>query len=358
MNENDLRDLYTQHEPLVAAAADRLLPGVRARHRQYKIKSLVGYGLTAITVAALATGVTTLVRHAPPGSGPVAHPPGPLAPAGQRLESSLGMQIYVPDTWRVNDTGCGQDDQPSVNRGSGAVRMCLTPTPIHKQWATISDTDAEKDSVDGGGRLPVTDTTIDGIAVRRASGPIDGGMYGGWLDAPSRGVHLTVRARTQATVGAILDSVHLRDVDPFGCGLRPVDLPGARHGGSFVDPHPESITVCFYGGYPTTAPLQAATIRTGTSAAQLAATLNAARPGDNSDVPENVCLRSAFPDHIDATIQVRSADGSTGRVVATWQVCAGTRLDNGSTHRKFTNDIIAAIMDGMGLGYTALNPGR
>jgi hypothetical protein len=127
-------------------------------------------------------------------------------------------------------------------------------------------------------------------------------------------------------------------------------LPGAGHGGYFIDPNPESITVCYYGG-GAASPLQASTIRTGTAAARLAAALNSARAGDNPDRPENQCARSAFPDHIDATIQVRSADGTTGRVVATWQVCAGKRLDNGSVHRKFTNDILLAIMDGMKLGF-------
>jgi hypothetical protein len=350
MNENDLRDLYARHEPLVAPATDRLLPGVQARHRRHKIKSLIWYGMTGIVVAVLVTGVTLVVLQVALRSNPATHPIGPPAPAGMRMESSLGMQIYAPAAWQVNDTGCGQDDQPSVNRGHGPVAACMTATPPRKEWATISDTGDLTSGLDGGARLHAIDATIDRVPVRRASGPIDGGMYGGWLDAPSRHVHLTVRARTQSTVDAILDSVRLRNVDPYGCGVRPVDLPGAGRGGHFIDPHPESITVCYYGG-GAASPLQASTIRTGTAAAQFAAALNSALPGDNPDRPENRCMRSAYPDHIDATIQVRSADGATGRVVATWQVCAGTRLDNGSLHRKFTNDILAAIMDGMKLGF-------
>ena len=90
----------------------------------------------------------------------------------------------------------------------------------------------------------------------------------------------------------------------------------------------------------------------------LAAALNAAAPGRNPDQPESACLRSAFPAHIDAVVQVYSADGAVGRVAVTWQVCVGAGMDNGRAHRKVTNDLIKMIMDGIGSGYMMFSTGQ
>ncbi len=56
-------------------------------------------------------------------AGPSA-PSGRTAPAGWRIESSLGLEIEVPADWAVNDIRCNQTSAPSVVRDSDVEPAC------------------------------------------------------------------------------------------------------------------------------------------------------------------------------------------------------------------------------------------
>jgi hypothetical protein len=52
--------------------------------------------------------------------------------AGWRWESSHGLELAVPASWKINDTDCNQTDAPSIVRAQVATNDCLTPEPASK----------------------------------------------------------------------------------------------------------------------------------------------------------------------------------------------------------------------------------
>ena len=298
------------------------------------------------TLAGLAGCASNGPHGAPSETGPGA-PPTTAAPAGLQYGSSLGMQILVPDDWKHNDTGCHQTAAPSLNFGNGPALMCYTPTPIHKEWATIQGDQSAAVGHEFEGS--VTDvheaaTTLDGVAATRGTGKLPNQMYAGWIRVPARNVDLLVRTRSAATTAAILDSAALVDVDHLGCATRkpggtPVPPP---RGAPFIDPGPRQLVVCYYGSEGST--LSSSGVASGAKAADIAAALNAAPDGRTPDVPETHCAYSAFPPRTDAILYAYGSDGTARRIDAAFSACTDRGLFNGSAYKKIDIDLVGKFM--------------
>jgi hypothetical protein len=359
----DVRELYRDHEHLVDGAAERLLPAVRRLRRRRRIKERMGYAAVALAVAGIIAVVAISVptRHTP--STPTS--PGPRvtrsASGGYRIESSLGVQISVPQDWTVNDVGCPhQDGRPTVVLGGAFEAACLMTVPVPKEIADIeSSANFSKNPLQMLSQIGVDASelherrvTIDGVAAYRADGPISGGGYGGWIRVPSIAVMLMARTDSEAMLTHILDSTDVVTTDHVGCPVtapRP-GRPSPSGGTTFVDPHPTAITVCFYGGVMLTGRLWVSTRRTGNDATDLATALNAAAVGSNPNYPHD-CEHPPGAQPIDALLRIEGPDGRTHNVTAVFQSCVDVRLDNGRQYRRLTQSLIALIMEGTNAGY-------
>ena len=215
----------------------------------------------------------------------------PTALPESRFESSLGMQIQVPDAWKVNDQGCNQTSAPSVNRGIGIQTACYTPTPPRKEWATIRPSADEKPATafdNDVSHLKHQASAIDGVPIERAAGPVTNGMFAGWVNVPARGVQLVARTRALSTLNAILDSAQLVDVDNHGCATTaPTGRPnGNPTSATFVPSHPSAIAVCYYAEDPHGHNLlQSSAVQFGDAGTALAGALNAALSGNARSRP-------------------------------------------------------------------------
>lgn len=67
----------------------------------------------------------------------LAEPSNGRAPAGWRLESSLGVEIAVPEGWSLNDYGCPMSAQPTVEHWKSDMRDCGRAEPPDKDVAVI-----------------------------------------------------------------------------------------------------------------------------------------------------------------------------------------------------------------------------
>jgi hypothetical protein len=368
--EAALKDTFRRHEYLADGAAPRLLPAVRAgleptgRARPRVPRWAIA--AAAVVVAAGAVPVTfALMGPADPpqrSSGPATGPDvnatstiGP-APVGWRWESSLGLVARVPDAWAVNDFGCNQTDGPTVVRGYGPAEDCFTPEPLTKELANFVmwGAQATLDDILAQALLdPATarsEVEVDGLAAVRYEGQTPDGRHAGVILVAGRGSALMVRTHSQETTLAILDSLHVPDVDHVGCVYRRPDVfASVWPGDEFVDPQPVAISVCHYGPPGIPANLFASGELTGADAVDLAALINTSTPGGNPDVPPSQCVPGEGL--YDAMLRVQSADGAVRFVWAAWSDCIHRGLTDGVNQVQVTRSIVAAINEVIHLGY-------
>lgn len=372
--ETLLRDTFRSHEAEADEGGGDLAGAVRARvARRRRRATVAGAVAAAVAVLAAAGLVPALVGDGParPPAGDTAADDG-AATAGWRWESSLGAEIRVPAGWAINDFGCGMTDAPSVVRGGGPARTCLTPEAVHKELAIISDRVGRQPD---DAQLPRRSVTVSGVPALRAEGRLPDGRYAGTINVPRRDVAIEVRTRDEATTRRILDSLRLVQTDHAGCPTQrqPVanaPLPGQEPPQSptasdtrmpprdpFVPGDPSSVSICAYGsalgGTPRPERLRASTRLAGADATALAVALNAAPAGSNP--AGKACPRPEPADGYDVLLLVRSQDGEQ-RVLVSWNRCVGRGLDNGVRRAQLTEPLLAAIMRPLGVGYVLAAP--
>jgi hypothetical protein len=284
-------------------------------------------------------------------SAPSAAGPRPGVVAGWRVESSMGVQIGVPSHWAINDYGCGMTDGPTVVRGQGAQRLCLTPEKSTKEVAEIG-IDAPN-AVGAGPAFTRREVSLDGVSAERTEGQGADGRYFGWLRIPSRRVLVSVRVHDPDVARRILDSARLVAADQNGCPDRrpPAARPGAAHpeAASALSPErPTAISVCYYGEQGNA--LQSSARLSGPQAAALAAALNQAPAGPNPDADPKMCLHPAAPPPADAVLLVEDAAGR-GAIHVTFSGCVGRGLDNGARRARVNASIIKMFMEPLHTGY-------
>ncbi|MGC5330044.1 hypothetical protein [Micromonospora sp. DT62] len=381
--ETLVRDTFLSHEAEADGGALDLTGAVRARvARRRRRTRAAGAGAAAVAVLVAAGVIPALFGDRP------ARPPAVdvaaedrAATADWRWESSLGAEIRVPAHWTVNDSGCLQTDAPSVVRGAGLQFSCFTPEPVHKELAFIGDRPAGSPltAIPTGPpsgwptavALPKRAVEVSGVPAVRAEGRLPDGRYAGTVTVAARQVAVTVRTRDEATTRRILDSLRLVEIDHAGCPTRlrpvaPAPLPGQRSPGRstaqttedqrrtpFVPSLPSSISVCSYGSPNPRGErrdrIEASARLSGAEATELAAALNAARPGGNPAPPGLACAR---PDPLgyEALLLLRD-QGTEVRVRVSWNGC--TRgLDNGASRAQLTMSLLADIMGPVKAGYS------
>jgi len=342
--EEVIRATFRSREHLVDDAGEHLLPAVRvlARRRRRTRPVAVAAMATAVVLGGLM--VVLSIQHSgpddDPAQAPVAGPEG-APPVGWRLESSLGVEILVPQAWVTNDIGCGMTGKPTVVRGQGVVTACLTREPPTKEVAIIRRLGAP---LTGLAEKPVS---LGDVPARRAAGRGEDGRYAGWVVVPSKDVAVQVWTRSEATTRAILDSVRLVETDHVGCGVhRPVYA--RRTGGSegpFVPPDLTSIGICYYGGHELESDLLKTSARlTGPDARRLAAALNTAQPGGNPDRPADQCV-DAEPPVANAVLLIGVGAQRVASVWVTFSSCSGRGADNGLRRVQVTQSMIALLTD-------------
>lgn len=115
---------------------------------------------------------------------------------------------------------------------------------------------------------------------------------------------------------------------------------------------PTSIGVCRYPGEfgPSFQDRLLGSVRlTGGEAKDLAAALNAARPGANAGPAAASCVRPD-PSRYDVLLLVDGGDGET-RVRVRFSGCAELGLDNGERRAQLTMRLLAQIMRPLHAGY-------
>jgi hypothetical protein len=270
--------------------------------------------------------------------------------AGWRWESALGVEIQVPDTWTVNEWGCGtMTPNPTVVRGLGAERACRPAEPLTKEIAFITTADNT-----GIGTYdvaqPLGPTPSDGTLVERSIGRLNDGRYSGAVRIAARDVAVVVRTRSEDLTTRILDSVREVDTDHLGCAATtswPAHLPKLVAGKPALPDHPARLAICAYLGQPR---LQSSTAVTGDTAAAIAAAVNAAKEGPNADAAASECLAepAMAPD------LVLLADGVKLSVV--FGPCIGRGITDGAHWSKLDSDLVAKLMAPTRSGYAMSAP--
>jgi hypothetical protein len=261
------------------------------------------------------------------------------------------VQISVPGHWAVNDYGCNMSDGPTVVRGQGAQRLCLTPEKPTKEVAEIGlDAPGAVGAEPGFARREVS---LGGVSAERIEGRGADGRYFGWLRIPSRKVVVSVRVHDPEVARRILDSAQIAGVDHHGCPDKrpPSRRPEATHPSapSALSPgNPTSIAVCYYGEHGDA--LQASARLAGPEAAALAAALNQAPAGSNPDADPKMCLHPPAIPPADALLLVEDAAGRS-TIHVSFSGCVGRGLDNGARRAQVSAPLIKMFMAPLHTGY-------
>jgi len=285
----------------------------------------------------------------PPGTpavvvDPIPDPSGRTPTPGWRLESSLGLEIEVPEQWGVNDgISCQGTDHPTVIRGVGMVDTCARDEPPVKPVAELMAA-AGDGSPEIAAGLPRHPVTVDGVAGVRAEGRLPDGRYAGAVIFPGRLAALDVRTLDQAVTTHILDSVRLVRVDHLGCPTdRPTGRPPAVDTPAFAPTDASQLALCYYGETRFTTRLQSSAALASTDLAPLVSLLNAARPGTNAAPPAGGCLAEESPGAADVVLYFRGGAAPSG-IYLRFGGCRVRGLDNGREYAKITISLLGALM--------------
>lgn len=284
--EDLLRDTFRARETQAPP-----LSRVRPKPRRPRPATWIGAGIATLAVLGGAIYAAGTLRGPNP-SIVDANPPGSLADdaSGWRWESSLGAEIQVPDSWTVNQNGCGtMSDKPTVVRGEGVARECLPIEPPTKTVAILSTPDGLDSRLPTHSR-PLWTVTVDGVPGRRAEDRLDDGRFVGQIVFPDRQVAVAVRTPDADLGRRILDSVRLVAVDHLGCETHPsaaLALPGANPGALTLPAQTRRIVLC---NYAATATLQSSAVLTDSGAQAVVDALRTAQPGGNPDPLQAECL--------------------------------------------------------------------
>lgn len=313
--------------------------------------------VVSLTTCAIVAGCGAQVvggSGATGGGGPTPTPDGTPPAEGWRWESSLGVEVAVPEDWSVNDTDCNQTDAPTIVRSQGAVNDCLTPEPPTKQIVEITREDHGRGEEPAPpAELAVEEITIDGERAQRIEGTTPDGRAAGWLRFPGLDdVLVRARVHDQELLHRILDSVRVVDVDANGCAAAREDMRAKPPRASTLLPRAAtSVSICFFGQDDVIA---ASELVDGEKAAKLADLLNRAKPGRTPDVPANLCLRSGevpLPD----VLLVGRAEQDDAIVEVSYSDCTHRGLSNGRQIAKLGETLLEAIMVPLETGF-AYNP--
>jgi hypothetical protein len=304
-----------------------------------------GVGTLAVLAGAI-VGANAMRSPAPvtlnaPSASPTTRNPAP----GWRWESSLGVEIQVPDSWTVNEFGCNMTDRPTVVRGDYTQFACAKPEPATKEVALIgTGTITESPNA----RVVV----IDGVAALRHEWRYTDGRFAGTVTIAARDVGLSVRTTSADLTNRILDSVRLVDVDHLGCVTTlTTSAPSAltpMPGRPVLPPAPSRLAICFYAGEKR---LQSSIEVAGTDAETIFAGIRSAKEGPNPDPPKTQCSSgpAAEPD------VVILPDGGVPLTVV-FSPCTGRGVTDGRHWAHVNTELVGDMMVHTHTGWGYLAP--
>lgn len=266
---------------------------------------------------------------------------------GWRWESSLGIEVAVPNDWTINDTDCDQTDAPSVVRSQGLVWNCFTPEPATKQIVEIADA-LTAQNLERPVPLTYRDVMIGSTAAERGEGEIGDGRAAGWVHVPSIGVIVDVRVKNEETLHMVLDSIRVIDTDHNLCLTSRKDMgPVAPKADTLAPGQAHAVSVCYFDRKDV---LQASTLIEGVEAQDLVDNLNAAQSGRNADPPENICLRESDVPPPDAVLLIHG-DNDYAQIEMTFSTCLHRGLSNGRSEAGLTTKVLTATMGPLWVAY-------
>jgi hypothetical protein len=308
---------------------------------------LAATGCAPATPASDATPATP-ATDADGGGSHTTHTLDRSVPAnGWRWESSLGVEVAVPDDWAINDTDCDQTNAPSVVRSQGLVVNCFTPEPPTKQIVEIADARTAKD-VDRPTDLTYRDVVIGSVAAERGEGKAADGRAAGWLHIPGIGVIVDVRVKEEKTLQMVLDSVRVVATDHNLCATSRKDMnPVAPKANTLAPSHASAVSVCYFDKKSV---LQTSTLIEGVEAEKLVDALNATQPGRNVDPPPTSCLRESEVPPPDAVLLVHG-DNDYAQIEMTFSTCTHRGLSNGRSEAELTMTVLEDTMTPLWVAY-------
>jgi hypothetical protein len=244
-----------------APDTSRLLVRVRTGTETPRRSSWAVVGVAAAAVVTVVVGIATLTSGPPHQPAPTAtsHKPvtAPPIPAGTQLVSYHGVQVFVPSSWKLEDTRCGtpMHDTAIVEDGS-PILLCLVaaaPRGLTVVRVTALNTPSGRDRT----AVATHPVTVDGHPARQGYGTPPGTPTPlSVLFLPDRGVVVSVESPSTHTADSILAHVQLADIDSYGCRgrvstLRARPSSSPRQGGvqHLVPGDPSSAAVCRYADY-------------------------------------------------------------------------------------------------------------
>jgi hypothetical protein len=269
---------------------------------------------------------------------------------GWRWESSLGIELAVPDEWGVNDTDCNQTSAPTIVRAQGAVNACLTQEPSTKEIVEISSSDpwGQEQDPPPSAEFPRQQLVIDGEPVERIEGKLPDGRAAGWLNFTETKNFVQARVRDQDLLHRIFDSVRVVTVDTHGCATARKSMKlKAPRATTLLPADAFEVSVCYFDQEQA---LRTSALLEGSEATKLVELLNRAEPGRNPEVPKNLCLDEEPP--LADTILIARGERDGALVELSFSGCTGRGLTNGRTTSRLTIPMLEAIMHPLTVGYS------
>jgi hypothetical protein len=338
MNLHDAVERAVAAEPVDGTL---LLQRVRAAERRSRRKTWTG-GAAAVASAAAVLAVAVAV----PSLLDQPTPPPPAAPApapdGQRAVSWHGVQLYVPETWKLHDARCGTAQSDTV-LVPGPVNLCLPP---YVPGLTVVE------YRDGTEELPnAREVEVSGYRAFRGSVPLteEEGVRE-VLVVPDLQVTVSVRSPDPRRADALLDTAQVVEVDSLGCptalpSTKPPapQVPGAAE--RVLPGEPVNVVLCQYGDLrlERSAPLPAPEI------AALQSRLNEAPVGTSPSRVGTSVSAKLCPEYDRAPLVLLATyeDGSQLQIFTRFNSCTGPDPDNGARQvvvdRSVLNDLAQVL---------------
>lgn len=335
-------------DPVAAAlkaAVATLTPGrvppfeavlARRRRRRQHLASLS----VAASVAVLATGAAIALPQIRDGDPQHSAALSAAVPQGWEPVASLGIEIYVPKTWRV----------------TGAVNSCSLEDPA------VGTVSRPIGAVTAAGCLKRPPGTL--ITFRQALyGPLtpgrvteDGHTTITWV-SPDRTAAVVASGVDAAVLQRVIDTARPVTVDSAGCATAPPELdwdrPRTRLAPVRLTSAVTEVVGCVYtvdGGPEDDPSYRLVASRTFTAAqrAALATALRRTPAGAAIDVPQNCSPRLTETEY--AVLHVREG-ATTTPITLHWTGCVDRYVASQDSQSAMTVRLLTTVMDSIQVGY-------
>lgn len=335
MNLHDAVERAVAAEPVDGTL---LLQRVRAAERRGRRRVWAG-GAAAVASAAAVVAVAVVMPGlvSQPAPAPPVAAPEPV-PDGQQAVSWHGVQLYVPETWKLHDSHCGTPQSDTV-LVPGSVDLCLPPyvpglTVVEYRGGTEELPDAREIEVSGYRALRGSVPLSEEQGVREI------------LVIPDLQVTVSVRSPDPSRAQALLDTAQVVEADALGCptALPSTTPPAPQVPGAddrVLPGDPVKVVLCQFGDLrlERSAPLSAPDV------AALQARLDAAPVGTSPSRVGISVSAELCPEYDRAPLVVLASyeDGSQLQVFTRFNSCTGPDPDNGARQVRVEQEVMSDL---------------